>query len=188
MPDETTWEEARRELIERSGDGMVEEEVWKALKQLENCSKVIVELGAEAAKLARKAYPGQENTASRQAIEAFFCALELKLALEVQKLCYHTSDDVIVAALRIKPLQKECLSHNMDSLVPIFQDKLRAICKELKESEVVVAEKAVRVTQPSTVQLAAAASVSCLTKTVILRHNAPFKQKCWSIGLLPTTA
>ena len=57
-----------------------------ALKQLERGNRDIVDLGAKAAKLALKAYPEQEDMANRQAIEAIVRALDLKLALEVQKL------------------------------------------------------------------------------------------------------
>ena len=52
LSDDTPWEEAKRELIERLGDGTVEEEAWTALKQLERGDRDIVDLG----KLARKAY------------------------------------------------------------------------------------------------------------------------------------
>ena len=111
----------------------------------------------EAKKSLKKAYPGQENTAAWQAIEAFIHALEAKLALEVQKLGYHKLEDVIVAARTIKRLQKECLSPNMDSLVSILQNELTAVCKEQKVSAVAVAEKEVHEAQPSTASLAVAA-------------------------------
>ena len=73
LPDDT-WEEAKMELIERLEDGMVEEEAWTSLKQLARDSKDIIELRVETEKLA-KVYPGQENTAAWQAIEAFICAV-----------------------------------------------------------------------------------------------------------------
>ena len=41
-----------------------------ALKQLERVIMIIVDLGAKAAKLVQKAYPEQEDTTNRQAVEA----------------------------------------------------------------------------------------------------------------------
>ena len=64
--DDISWEEAKQELINRLGDGTVEEDAWTALEQLECSNKDIVNIGAEAAKLAKKAYPEQEETANRQ--------------------------------------------------------------------------------------------------------------------------
>ena len=57
LPDDTSLEDAKRELIGRLGDRTVEEGAWTALKQLEHSDKDILNLGAEAAKLAKKAYP-----------------------------------------------------------------------------------------------------------------------------------
>ena len=54
-----------------------------ASKQLEQGDKDIVNLGAEATKLAKKAYPEQEEMPNRQAVEVFFLALDPKLPLEV---------------------------------------------------------------------------------------------------------
>ena len=134
LPDDTSWEEAKRELIDRLGDGMVEEEAWTVLKQLECGDKDIVDLGAEAAKLAKKAYPEQEEMANRQAVEAFVCVLDPRLALEVQKLGHCVLDGVIAAARCIECLQKDYPSPNMDNLVTVLQDELHAVRKELKES------------------------------------------------------
>ena len=72
-----------------------------ALKQLERGHHNNIDLGAEATKLAQKAYPEQEFAANRQAIEAFVHALDLKLALEVQKLGHRMLHNVISAARRI---------------------------------------------------------------------------------------
>ena len=43
------------------------------MNQFKTGNLAIVNLGTKAAKLARKAYPGQEETANRHAIEAFVC-------------------------------------------------------------------------------------------------------------------
>ena len=56
LPDEISWEEAKRESIERLWDGTVAEEAWTVLKQLERGSRDNVELEEEATKLARKAH------------------------------------------------------------------------------------------------------------------------------------
>ena len=82
--------------------GLIEEQAWVALKQLEKGDRHIVDLGAEAAKLVRKVYQEQGNTANRQAIEAFVHALDLKHALEVQKLGHLALDNVIAIARRIE--------------------------------------------------------------------------------------
>ena len=87
------------------------------MKQSERGDHDITDLGAEAVKLDRRAYPKQEDTENRQAIEAFVRALDLKLALEVQKLGHHALDDVTTAASRIERLQKDYPSPNMNNLV-----------------------------------------------------------------------
>ena len=46
LSNEINWEEAKRELIERLGDGTVEEEAWTALIQLERGSRDIIDLGS----------------------------------------------------------------------------------------------------------------------------------------------
>ena len=117
LPDDASWEEAKRELIERLGDGTVEEEAWTALKQLEQGDKDITDLGAEAAKLAKKAYPEQEETANQQTVEAFVYALDPKFALEMQKLGHRALDNVIARARLIERLQKDYPSPNMNNLV-----------------------------------------------------------------------
>ena len=65
--------------------------------------------------MAQEAYPEQEDTANRQAIEAFVHALDLKLALEVQKLGHHTLEDVISVSHRIEHLQKDCVARQTPS-------------------------------------------------------------------------
>ena len=95
------------------------------MKQLSRGSKDIVHLGAEAEKLAMKVYPGQEIAATWQAMEAFICALEPKLALEVQKLGYCTLDKVTAATCRSEHLQREYPSLNMDSLMASLQYELK---------------------------------------------------------------
>ena len=119
-----------------------------ALKQLERGDCDIIDLGAEVAKLARKAYHQQEDTVDRLAIEAFVCVLDPKLALKMQKLGYRSLDDVIAAAHRIKCLQKDYPSHNMENLLFVLQDEVWAVYKELKESAAAFADKAVWVVQP----------------------------------------
>ena len=81
--------------------------------------------------------------------KAFVHALELKLALEVQKLGYRTLDDVIAVACRIEWLQKDYPSNNMGSLASVLQNELRVVCKDLKESAGAMAKKVVSMAQPS---------------------------------------
>ena len=112
---DTTWADAKKELIAWLGDGTVEEEVWNSYKQLFRGEKDIVDLRAEVRKFAKEPYLGQQNIAERQVIEDFICALELKLAQELQKSDLRMLDEVIAAAQRIECLQKEYPSPNMDS-------------------------------------------------------------------------
>ena len=86
---------------------MVEKDTWTALKQLARGSKDIVYVSVVAEKLAKKAYPGQKNIATRQVIEAFIHVLEPKLPLELQKLGYLMLDDITAAAHRVERLQKK---------------------------------------------------------------------------------
>ena len=148
LPDDALLEESKGELIGRLGDGTVEEKAWMALKQLERCDCDIVDFGAEAAKLARKAYLEQEEMANWHAIEASVHALDPKLALEVQKLGHRALHDATVAALRIKWLQKDYPSPNMYNLVSILQDELQAVREELKESAAAMTDQAIWVAQP----------------------------------------
>ena len=74
--------------------------------------------------------------------------MDPKLALELQKLGHCALDNVIPAARRIERLQKDYPSQNVDNLVTVLQDELKAVCKELKESSAAAAGKAVCVAQP----------------------------------------
>ena len=143
MPDDTTWEEAKRQLIVIVRQFTVEERAWTAMKQLSRDSKVIIDFEVETEKLKKKAYPGQENTATQQAMEMFIHSLELKLMLEVQKLDYHTLNDIITAAIRIEQL----LSY-MDSLVSSLQVELRVFQREIKESAAAVVENVAHMAKP----------------------------------------
>ena len=131
----------------QSGSSMMEEETWTALKQLERGDNDIVNLGAEAAKLVKKAHPEQEEAVNRQAVEVFVHALYPKL-VEVQKLGHRELDNFIAAAQCIERLQKDYPSPNMDNLVSVLQDELCSVRKELKESAAVMADNAVWVAQP----------------------------------------
>ena len=70
----------RKKLLSRLGIGSVKDEAWAALKHLKKGSKEIVELAGEAEKLAKRLHPRDEETAERQAIDAFLGALERPLA------------------------------------------------------------------------------------------------------------
>ena len=61
LPNDIFWEDVKRELIDRLGDGAVKEKAWTALKQLERSDKDIIDLGAEVAKLARRAYQNRKK-------------------------------------------------------------------------------------------------------------------------------
>ena len=84
----------------------------------------------------------------------------------MQKLGHCALDDVVADAQHIERMQKDCPSPNMDNLVSVLQDELRAVQKELKESAVAMAGKAVRIAQPA---LAPAKP----TNTAAGRYTAP---------------
>ena len=98
--------------------------------------------------MAKRAYSEQEETANRQAVEAFVHVLDPKLPLEVQKLGHRVLDDVIDSAWCIECLQKDYPSPNMDNLVSVLQDELLTIRKKLEESGATTADKAMRIVQP----------------------------------------
>ena len=99
---ETTWANAKRELITQLERGSVEEEAWNLLRQLTRGDKDIVDLGAKTKKLVKKDYPGQAVTAARLAFKVFIHALEPKLVLEVRTLGHNTLSDITAAAQKIK--------------------------------------------------------------------------------------
>ena len=210
LPCDISWEEAKGELAARLEDGIIEEEAWMALKQLERGDRDIIDLRAEAVKLAMKAYTEQKDTANRQAIEAFVCVLDPKLALEVQKLVHRTLDDVTATARRIEQLQKDYPSPNIDNLVSVLQNELWAVRNELKGSSATMADNVVRVAQPVVVPSATTISMlpipfecaplhvdagasSVITK-VTLQYLALFRLRhlgtCsrWDIQVLPLRA
>ena len=143
----------------------------------------------------------REDTANRQALEAFVCALDPKLVLEVQKLGHLALDNVIATARHIKCLQKGFPSPNMNNLVTVLKEELLTIRKELKESSVAAADKAVRDAQPAAMilepadptagryvapaagarALLVAAGASCATRRDISLHHAPSGLKCSGI-------
>ena len=58
------WEEAKEALLTRLGIGSVRDEAWAALKDLKKGAKDIVELAAEAEKLAKRLHPREEVVAA----------------------------------------------------------------------------------------------------------------------------
>ena len=135
LPDATTWDNAKRALVDRIGEGSLQEEAWTALKNLARNGRDLVDVGSEAEKWASRAYPGQAETARRHAVEAFLRTLDGPLALEVQKLGHTTLEDVIAAAQRIERLHRTYPAPGMDSLVSVMQEELKALRKELKENQ-----------------------------------------------------
>ena len=135
LPDATTWEQAKQALIDRIGEGSLQEEAWTALKNLTRNGRDLVDVGSEAEKWASRAYPGQAETARRHAVEAFIRTLDGPLALEVQKLGHTTLEDVISAARRIERLHRTYPAPGMDGLVTVMQEELKALRKELKENQ-----------------------------------------------------
>ena len=159
LPPGATWEEAKQNLQARLGEGSVEEEAWQALKSLKRNGRDLVDLAAEAEKLAYRLYPNNEAAAERQAIEAFMSALDTALAAEVGKQGHRRLADVIAAARRIEKINKEHPSPGMDRFVHAMQDEIRALKKELQEATATIAASAAPTPQAATA-MAATASAS----------------------------
>ena len=63
-----------------------------------------MKLAGKVEKLAKRLHPWDEEAAECHAIDAFLSALEQPLAVEVQKLGYHTMESVFAAARRIEKI------------------------------------------------------------------------------------
>ena len=142
---DTTWEAAKAALSARIGEGTDAEEAWTALKNVTRGGRELIDLGSHIEKLARRAYPGQQETAQRHAIEAFIISLEGSLAREVLKLGHTTLADVITAARRIEKLEKEYPSPTLASFTNLIRDGFSQLKKEMEET---------RTTKEPTVKLA----------------------------------
>ena len=80
---------------------------------------------------------------------------------------------MIAAAHRIEHLKRECPSPNMDSLMSILQDKLRAVCKEFIEATTAITEKSVCMAQPTMAQASVAAAAENQQLAPPLMMNTP---------------
>lgn len=113
LPDGATWLQAKDALTTQLGDGTAADEAWDALQQLKRNDRPLIELGKEAERLAKKAYPtDSELTRERHAIDAFMKALGEDLATDVQRLGLRKLDDVIAAARRLEKYPTRAASSN----------------------------------------------------------------------------
>ena len=144
----TTWAAAKEALLTRLGDGTQAEEAWNALKHLSRRGRELTDLGCEAEKLAKHAYPGQPETQQRHAVEGFLQALDPSLAVEVQKLGHRRLADVISAARRIEKLQNQHPAPGLDGFVSVMRDEIKALKKEL-EAKTTAAINLAQATVPS---------------------------------------
>ena len=134
---DTTWGEAKKALVGQMGEGSPQEEALTALQSLRREGKDLVELGGEAEKWARRAFPNDEGCAVWHAREAFVKALDKKLAYEVQKLGHAKLADVVTAARRLERLESHYETPPMGNLLAGVQEELRALIrKEVRESQV----------------------------------------------------
>ena len=168
LDEAATWEDAKEALLTRLGIGSVRDESWAALKNLKKGPKDIVELAGEAEKLARRLRPRDEEAAERHAVDAFLGTLDRTLAAEVQKLGHRTMEDVFAAARRIEKILEEQTDSKMECLVSTMQDQLRALNKDLKESNQVIATH--KAAAPTT---AARATIPTHALTVAAAAQAP---------------
>ena len=145
---EATWEQAKAFLVSSLGEGTQAEEAWNALKNLTREGKDIIDLGWESEKLAKRAFPGQPETIERHAIDAFLQALDIPLAVEVQKLGYRRLADVVRAAKRIEKLQFQYPTPGLENLVLVMQDEIRALRKELEKIKALAAVNMVQTPRP----------------------------------------
>ena len=134
LDEAATWKEAMEALLTHLGIGSVRDEAWAALKSLKKETKDIVELAAEAEKLAKRLHPRDEETAERHVVDAFLGALDKNLAMEVQKLGHRTMEEVVADAQRIEKILEEQTDSKMERLVNSMQDQIRILKKDLKEA------------------------------------------------------
>ena len=57
LPDGATWSQTTAALTTQLGDGTAADEAWDALQCLKRNDQPLIELGKEAEKLAKRAYP-----------------------------------------------------------------------------------------------------------------------------------
>ena len=153
LEDDASGETAMETLLSRPGISSVKDEAWAALKNLKKGSKEIVELAGEAEKLAKRLHPCDEEAAERHAVDAFLGALERPLAVEVQKLGYHTMESVVAAARRIEKILAEHTDSEMEHLI---QDQIRLLKKDLKDAREQIANPTVTLTANPAPTVAAA--------------------------------
>ena len=133
LDEDATWEDAKEALLTHLGIGSVRDKAWAALKTLKKGSKDIVEVTAEAEKLAKRLHLRDEEAAEHHAGDAFLGALDWTLAAEVQKLGHRTMEDIVAAACRIENILEEQTDTKMECLVSTMQDQIRLLKKDLKE-------------------------------------------------------
>ena len=135
LPTGTTWDEAKQALISRISFGSQEEEAWAALKALKRNGKDLADLGSEAEKWAKLAYPDSPAARARHAIEAFLGALDPALSVKIQEQGHNTLESVLSAARRLERLQAFTSTPSNDSVITFLQEELRAMRKQLEEVE-----------------------------------------------------
>ena len=134
LEEEATWEDTKEALLTRLVIGSVRDEAWAALKNHKKGSKDIVELAAEAEKLAKRLHPQDEEASERHAVDAFLGALDRTLAAEIQKLGHKMMEDVVAAARRIEKILDEQTDTKMERLISAMQEQIRLLKKDLKEA------------------------------------------------------
>ena len=102
-----------------------------SFEKFEKRLQEIVELAGEVKKLAKRLHPRDEEAAELHAIDAFLSALERPLAVEVQKLGYHTMESVVAADRRIEKILAEQTDSETERLM---HDEIRLLKKDLKDA------------------------------------------------------
>ena len=127
LPDRDMWEEAKATFLQRTGAGSLQEDAFLALQDFKCQGRDIEELGGEAEKQAKGAFPGVPDIAQRQAIDAFIKALKPPLSIEVQKIGLDTLEEFISIARRLERLPLQYLTSSLEVVTAALQEEIKAL-------------------------------------------------------------
>ena len=128
----TTWEAAKTTLLRKLGEGTASDEAWNRLKDLRRGGRSITELGSEVENLTSIAYAGHPALMKREAMEAFYRALQPNMAYELRKTKHETMEDLIASANRLEVLEKECNRKETGTETAIMQEQIRSLRAEIQ--------------------------------------------------------
>ena len=126
----TTWAQAKSTLIKKLGEGSEQDEAYTSLRSLRRGNRSIADLGSEAERLAKLAFPGPTDVMERQASEAILKALDARLALKVSETGYADLEDLIKTARRLEKVQESNSNASWDNRE--LRDELNQIKKMIQ--------------------------------------------------------